>query len=72
MRLRVTDKQHTHAGKTYRVGEEFEGTESTLQNCGDRLERVDPQIKASVPKKRGRPRKDAPEADVNADVSPSE
>lgn len=72
MRLRVTAKSHTHAGKTYRVGEEFEGTESTLRNCGDRLERVDPHIKTSVPKKRGRPRKDALEAGNNADTSGGE
>lgn len=69
MRLRVTRKHHTHAGKTYRVGDEFEGSERTLAAFGDRLEPVaSQQIKISDKPKRGRPRKVKP----NANASDSE
>lgn len=68
MRLRVTRKHHTCAGKTYRAGEEFEGTEQTLYAFSDRLEAASPQIKTADKPKRGRPRK----VKLNADVADSE
>lgn len=39
--LRVTQRHHTHAGKTYRVGDTFEGTQKLLDAFGDRLELVE-------------------------------
>lgn len=40
MKLIVTRRQHTHAGKTYRVGESFDGSERLLAAFGDRLEKA--------------------------------
>lgn len=72
MRLTVTRKHHTHAGKTYRVGDEFDGSEKLLTAFSDRLAPVDTQVKTmpapQEPKKRGRPKK----AEMNADASNSE
>lgn len=38
MRLKVTNKWHTHRGKTYYPGEEFDGSERLLKVNPDRLE----------------------------------
>lgn len=58
MRLTVTNKSHTHRGKTYRPGEDFDGTERLLKTHPDRL------AEAEKPK-RGRPKKDVkPDADA--------
>jgi hypothetical protein len=44
--LRVTRQHHTHAGKTYRVGDTFEGSQKLLDTFGDRLEMADTPKKA--------------------------
>lgn len=39
-KIRVIAKWHTHAGKTYTIGQEFTGPESLVAKNPDRLEKV--------------------------------
>ena len=51
MRLRVTHKGHTHGGKSYAVGETFDGTARLLAALPDRLEAVKEEPKKAAKKK---------------------
>jgi hypothetical protein len=68
----VTRHRHTHAGKTYRVGETFEGSARLLAVFSDRLAPADQRVKTSVdldkdekPKRHERQKKVKDDADTS-------
>jgi hypothetical protein len=68
MILRVTRKSHTHAGKSYRAGETFKGSERLLAAFGDRLEAFIEAVEPDpVPDALDALRSDARDLGVNVD-----
>lgn len=65
LKLRVYARHHTHEGRTYRVGDEFEGGQRLLDAFGDRLELVAP-LKPVVEPAQADP---APQAEAKAPPS---